>query len=99
MKNLIPLSVFFLLFLISCTEDVSLSILGGEKKIVIEGIIENGKPAEVIVTRNSPISQTIDANTILVINAKVYVSNGLVTDTLKFGVDSFASIPFLYKGS
>ncbi len=89
----------FLSILTGCTEDVSLTILGGDKKIVIEGTIENGKPAKVIVTRNSPISQAIDFNTILVKDAKVYVSNGAITDTLLFSIDSFASIPFLYKGS
>ena len=73
--------------------------MGGDKKIVIEGSIESGKPAKVIVTRNSPISQTMDFNAILVKDAKVYVSNGLITDTLALSIDSFASIPLLYKGA
>lgn len=91
--------VFFLSFLASCTEDINLTVVGGEKKIVIEGSIENGQPAKVIVTRNSPLSQTIDVNTILVTDAKVYVSNGVITDTLVLSIDSFASFPLVYKGS
>jgi hypothetical protein len=88
-----------LLSLASCTEDVNLSIVGGEEKIVIEGTIENGKPAKVIITRSSPVSKTIDASSILVTDAKVYVSDGVTTDTLTFGVDSAASFFFIYSGS
>ncbi len=90
---------FFLLFLVSCTEDINLDVVGGDKKIVIEGSIEIGSPAKVIVTRNSPISQSIDVNAILVTNAKVYVSNGILTDTLALTIDTFASFPLVYKGS
>src|SRR4051812_18259297 len=76
------LALLFFIFLIGCTEDVDLTVTGGEKQVVIEGSIENGQPAKVIITRNSPLSQAIDVNSILVTNAKVYVSNGSVTDTL-----------------
>lgn len=88
-----------LLSLVSCTEDINLSIVGGEEKIVIEGTIENGKPAKVIITRSSPVSKTIDANSILVTDAKVYVSDGVITDTLQLGIDSSASFPLVYSGS
>ena len=90
---------FLILLLSGCTEDINLSVIGGEEKIVIEGTIENGQPARVIVTRSSPVSQTIDANSILVMDAQVYVSDGVTTDTLELGIDSFASLPVLYKGS
>ena len=102
MKILILISIVSILCLVGCTEDISLTVLGGEKKIVIEGSIENGKHAKVLVTRNSPISQSIDYNNLIVSNAKVYVSNGIITDTLKFNFpnyDSSASIPFLYTGN
>ncbi len=89
---------FFIFFLFGCTEDVNLTIAGGDKEIVIEGSIESGKPAKVIVTHNSPISQTINASAILVSNAKVYVSNGFITDTLTFGLDAESAIPLDYKG-
>ena len=91
-----------LTFLYSCTEDINLTVVGGDKKIVIEGSIENGKPARVMVTRNSPLGQTLDYNNLLVTNAQVYVSNGIITDTLRFNypiLDLTSSIPFLYKGS
>lgn len=82
-----------------CTEDVDLNVVAGERKVVIEGTIENGKPASVIITRNSPLSQSIDVNSILVTNAKVYVSDGAMTDTLQLVIDSFSSFPLVYKGS
>lgn len=88
-----------LTFLFSCTEDIDLSVVGGDKKIVIEGSIEIDKPAKVIITRNSPLSQTIDVNSIIVTDAKVYVSNGVITDTLVLAIDSFAFFPLVYQGS
>lgn len=99
MKKIIIVFTAFLAFLISCTEDVNLTVIGVDKMVVIEGSIENGRPAQVAITRSSPITQTIDFNSILVTDAKVYVSDGLVTDTLVLGVDSFASFPFVYKGT
>lgn len=97
-----PLSMGFLLLvtlLVSCTEDINLSVVGGEKKIVIEGTIENGKPAQVVITRSSPVSQAIDFAAILVTDAQVYVSDGVITDTLALTLDSVSAFPLVYKGS
>jgi hypothetical protein len=90
---------FLFTFFMGCTEDINLKVLGGEKKIVIEGIIEDGQPAKVSVTHNNPLSEAINFNNILVTNAKVYVSNGLITDTLHLTIDSSTAIPIVYKGS
>ncbi len=94
---------FFIVFaslslLVSCTEDINLKVASGAGKIVIEGSIENGKKAQVMVTRNSPLTSAVDFSKILVTDAKVYVSCGGVIDTLSFGIDSSAAIPFLYLG-
>lgn len=99
MKKLFTLSALSLLSLIGCTEDINLTVLGGEQKIVIEGSIENGKPASVIVTRNSPLSQTVDFEKILVRDAQVYVSNGTITEALLLETDSAVSAFFVYKGA
>ena len=82
----------------SCTENINLSIIGGGNKVVIEGSIENGKPAEVIVTRNSPVSKPVDLSKILITDARVTISNGSITETLTLMIDSSASIPIVYKG-
>ena len=99
MKKIILFSVLSAVFLASCQEDIDLKILSGDRKIVIEGFIENGKFAEVIVTRNSPLSQSVDFNAIMVSNAQVYVSNGVITDTLKLDTLITSSNPFVYTGN
>lgn len=82
-----------------CEEDIDLELVGGAQKIVIEGSIENGQTAQVIITRNSPLSQAIDFSSILVNNAAVYVSNGGIVDTLHLDTLLTTSVPFVYVGS
>ncbi len=89
----------FLALLTSCAEDINLSVAKGPAKIVIEGNIENGQLAEVIITRNSALSDTVDFQKILVTDAKAWVSAGGVTDTLHFFINSSSAIPFVYRGS
>jgi hypothetical protein len=99
MKKLFIITISSLTLLTSCSEDINLSVAAGDPKIVIEGNIENGKHPEVIVTRNSPLTAAVDFSKILVTNAQVYVSDGVTTDTLHFGIDSFASVPFTYAST
>jgi hypothetical protein len=99
MKNRFLLAFMILLLIQNCTEDINLNVIGGGNQIVIEGTIENGKPAEVIVTRSSPVSKAVDLNKIIVSDAKVYVSDGSITDTLQITLDTTVSIPVVYKGS
>jgi hypothetical protein len=99
MKKIFFAAISSILFLSSCTEDIDLKIADGDTKIVIEGEIENGKFAQVMVTRNSPLTQSVNFENILVNNALVYVSNGVITDTLRFDTVFSASNPFLYIGS
>jgi hypothetical protein len=98
MKLFFLIGISALTLLISCEEDVNLSVTGGSPKIVIEGSIESGNTAEVILTHNSPLTQAVNFSTILVTNAKVYVSNGVITDTLRLDTLLTTSVPFLYKG-
>ncbi len=97
-KYLLFIITFILFSFSSCEEDINLELVGGAQKIVIEGSIENDKTAEVIVTRNSPLSQAIDFGSILVSDALVYVSNGVVTDTLHLDTLFTTSVPFVYVG-
>ena len=73
-----------LTFLDGCIQDIDISSAGGgEIKIVIEGRIDSGQPAEVFVMRSSPLSSTTDYKTFFFVNdAKVIVSDGTTTDTL-----------------
>jgi len=99
MKYLHLFLFFAVIFFFGCQEDIKLEIDGGAEKVVIEGSIENGGFAEVIITRNSPLFSAMDLSNILISDAKVYVSNGIITDTLKFDTLLTTSNPFLYTGS
>ncbi len=86
----------------ACTENLDVKLPNSDKKIVIEGVIENGKVAEVIITRTIPLFSTISGTTatdFYVLDAKVYVSNGIITDTLSLAIDSSSSLGVVYKGS
>lgn len=96
---LLIIPLFSILLFSGCEEDIDLELVGGAQKIVIEGSIENGETAQVIITRNSPLSQAIDFSSILVNNAAVYVSNGGVVDTLHLDTLLTTSVPFVYVGS
>lgn len=99
MRKIYFIAIALISLFTSCSEEINLTVAGGASKIVIEGNIENGQYPEVIVTRNSPLSSAVNFASILVTDAKVYVSDGLITDTLKLGFDTSASIPFNYRGS
>lgn len=99
-KNIFAyLNFLIILLLCGCEEDINLELTGGAKKIVIEGNIENDQYAQVIVTRNSPLSQEIDFSSILVKDAIVYVSLGGLVDTLHLDTLLTTSVPFVYVGS
>src|ERR1035437_6198423 len=85
----------------SCQENIKVNLPSAGQKIVIEGNIENGKPAEVIITRNKSLFSSVSSASLtdyIVLNAKVYVTNGLIKDTLSLTIDSSTSIPVVYKG-
>jgi hypothetical protein len=97
-KYFLFITAFIVLIFSSCEEDINLQLLGSAQKIVIEGSIENDKTAEVIITRNSPLSQAIDFGSILVSDAKVYVTAGGIVDTLHLDTLLTTSVPFVYVG-
>ncbi len=99
MKYIYFFTIILLTLLSSCSEDINLTVAKGEAKIVIEGSIENGKFAEVMITRNSALSEAVDFQKILVTDAKAWVTWGGIVDTLRFTIDSFSAIPFTYRGS
>jgi hypothetical protein len=84
-----------------CEKNISVDIPVAEKKVVVEGYIEEGDYATVVLTTNSPYFEPVDAKTIfnmLITNAEVTVSNSIETDSLKLEVD-MKRFPFMkYKG-
>src|SRR3954465_14074719 len=102
MKKYFGFLIAALSLLSACTEDIHVTLPQSDKKIVIEGEIENGKPAQVIITRTIPLFSSVSgtsATDFYVLDAKVYVSNGVITDTLALTIDSSSALGVVYKGS
>jgi hypothetical protein len=102
MKKYLLFLIASLLIISSCTEKIDVKLPNKDKKLVIEGTIENGKYAEVIITRTIPLfssSSSAAASDFYVLDAKVYVTYGSITDTLTLTIDSSSSLGVVYKGN
>ncbi len=74
------------LTLTSCEKEVKINLKTGEPSLVVEGQIENGSVPFVMLTKSIGYFANIDLNTLqnsFVHNAKVTVSDGIRTVTLK----------------
>ena len=75
----------FCFFLISCEKDITVDLPKGEDKLVVEGWIEQGSPAFVILTKSAPYFDKTDLASFqnsFVKGATVIVSDGVLNDTL-----------------
>jgi len=85
-------SLFLMLIFYSCEKEITLDLPAVEKRIVIQGSIEQDQYPLVIVSMNSAYFSTVDSVALLnmiVKDAKVYVSCDTTTDTL-----SMTMIPY-----
>jgi hypothetical protein len=83
MKVIYSIVVFFLLF--SCTKEVKIDIPGYKEKLVIDGNIEAGMPAIVLISRTNDIYSPTNLDAYLngfISGATVVISDGTTTDTL-----------------
>ena len=87
------LLIFILLpLLFSCTKPITIDTGDFDKKIVIEGYIENDSCAWVMLTKNLPFFGTLTPENLTDIfitkedGAVVIVSDGSITDTLEFEI-------------
>lgn len=74
-----------LLLITSCEKDITVDLPQAEEKIVVEGYIEVGKNAFVLISKTASYFAPFDSASLLdygVKNATVIISNGTVTDTL-----------------
>ena len=103
MKYAVILLLFFSLY--ACTKEVKIDIPGYEEKLVVDGSIETGMPAIVLLSRTKDIYSptNIDAYLSGFINdATVIISDGTMTDTLAIvctdnlppGTEDFAAAAF-----
>ncbi len=85
-----------------CDKEIKIDLPDVEQKMVVEGRIEQGKTAEVILTKNSAYFTEVDSNTLsetIITDAQVVVSCGIQTDTLHLTID-LSEFPFIkYQGN
>lgn len=101
MKKLILL-IFPVLFLFSCTKEVTIDLPAPEKKIVVDGGIYVGAPAEINLTWSTGYFDPIDSASIanyLISNAVVVVHDGALTDTLHPAFNPNKPIPIVWRGT
>ena len=90
-----------ILLMFSSCEHNEYVITESESKIVVEGWIDEGDVARVMITRSIPVTEPIDSSNIIryaIRSAMVIVSDGVVSDTLRLTSASRYLPPFLYVG-
>lgn len=88
--------------LIGCNNNDISKQISVESKIVVEGAIEEGDVAKVVLSRSVPIGVAVDSTTILnyvIRSAKVTVSDGEKEEVLRLKRDNYRIPPFVYFGS
>ncbi|WP_243397489.1 DUF4249 domain-containing protein [Flavobacterium hydatis] len=96
--------ILFLLMIIvcSCNNDTFNDGIKLESKLAVEGWIEEGDGAQVILSRTIPIGNVIDSTNVLdhvIRSAKITVSDGETTEVLRVRNDDNRVPPFVYFGS
>lgn len=91
--------IAFTFLILSCRKDVNLNLPDYTQKVVIEGSIETGSPAVVLLSYSVPYFGEFDFSapqTALIKGAFVTVTDGTTTDTLKVVDPAFG---YAYQGS
>ena len=86
--------------LLGCVKDPGIE--GYRYRLVVEGWIEEGGVANVLLSQNNPLISTVDSTSIeqMVIRwAKVTVSDGERTEVLRGRIDGDYFPPFIYHGT
>ena len=100
MKDFLIICGVILLMFSSC-EHKEYIIEAGESKIVVEGWIDEGDVARVVLMRSVPITEPVDSSNFLkyaIRSATIIVSDGVDSDTLRTTSASKYLPPFLYVG-
>jgi len=91
----------FVLIAVSCSKD-DFSEQSNESKIVVEGWIEEGDYAQVLLSSSIPVTDVIDSTNVLshvIRSAKITISDGLNSEVLKVKNDKNRIPPFVYFGN
>lgn len=93
--------ILFALIAVNCSKD-DFSEQSIESKIVVEGWIEEGDYAEVLLSSSIPVTGVIDSTNVLnhvIRSAKITVSDGQTSEVLKVKNDKNRVPPFVYFGT
>lgn len=102
MKTKIFYIALFSLILFSCEQEIEIDLPPTKELIVVDGVIESDEFARVTLTKSIPYFEQIDLaslSNILITDAKVFISDGILTDTLQFTIDPSNFPPVYYKGT
>ncbi|PIF32850.1 uncharacterized protein DUF4249 [Flavobacterium sp. 9] len=91
----------FALILTSCSKD-DFSEQNLESKVVVEGWIEEGDYAQVLLSSSIPVTGVIDSTNVLshvIRSAKITISDGQTSEVLRVKNDKNRVPPFVYFGS
>jgi hypothetical protein len=102
MKIFLKIGIIVICTALSSCEREGYDMEYGEMKLVVEGWIEEGEVARVLLLRSVPISELVDSTNILqyaIRSATVVVSDGTDSDTLRLRSASPYLPPFLYIGN
>ncbi len=89
----------FIIFMVGCYPDIDYIVRGYTEKIIVEGKIETGKRPEVYLSLNVPLWEKMDEASIrnkIIRDARVIISNGIISDTLTSKVDTTKFPPYVY---
>jgi hypothetical protein len=96
------LILFLLLIAAACNSDLVIDVPEPDDRIVIDGYIEQGLQAKVMLTANSPYFSVIDSaslRNLVLTRAKVSLSNGDTSETLILRKDKDYFPPYYYQGN
>ncbi|MDR0863736.1 MAG: DUF4249 domain-containing protein [Candidatus Symbiothrix sp.] len=101
-----PIYILFsgilLLNFFSCSEDEAVGYVDYAPQIAVEGWIENGAPASVLLSWTASFNHELDTTYLLqhvIKSAKVSVSDGEQTEVLTLGADNRYLPPYIYYGN
>lgn len=103
MRNTIPLFLFLCLLLFSCQKEIEVKLPDYEKKLVVEGYVENGQHPIVMISRSVDYMSNINLatllNDVLISDAVVTVTSNLgEKEQLHFAFTDRAPLGFAYVG-
>jgi hypothetical protein len=100
--NISHLLILFTLAIASCNDDLLIDLPRPDDKIIIDGWIDKGQYAKVLLTRNAPYFSSIDSASIrdlVLTRAKVTLSDGESSEVLILRRNDNYFPPYIFEGN